>query len=234
MARESGQLGWWHPYGDIPNSVYIGMETDAASLHAYEPMVIPGLLQTPAYAQAVIEEAIPQITVEQAAARLKVRLRRQHRIYNPGCPLRLWVILDESALHRVVGSPDIMRDQLEHLKALSTEPHITVQVIPCAAGAHPGLSGQFSILTFADSAETGVVHLERFTSDLYLEKPSGVQYYSVMHDKLQAQALDPGASRDFITDAIKAFIDAASRPQCWPQELVAAGPLLLTRACPPY
>ncbi|MCX4580811.1 helix-turn-helix domain-containing protein [Streptomyces sp. NBC_01571] len=212
MAREFGECGWWHAYGDIPNSVYIGLETDAASLHAYEPMVIPGLLQTPAYAQAVIEEALPEISVEQAAARLKVRMRRQHRIYDPGRPLRLWVVLDESVLHRVVGSPEIMREQLEHLKALGTEPHISVQVLPYTAGAHPGLPGQFSILGFADSAQTGVVHLERFTSDLYLEKPSDVQYYSVMHAHLQARALEPADSRDFITDATKAFVDTAGSP----------------------
>ncbi|MEU4730542.1 helix-turn-helix transcriptional regulator [Streptomyces sp. NPDC023588] len=209
MARESGRPGWWNRYGDLPNSVYIGLETDAASLHAYAPLVIPDLLQTPAYAAAVIEETIPLHTAEQAAARLKVRLRRQHRIYAPACPLRLRVVLDETALRRVVGSPDIMREQLEHLNALSHEPHITVQVLPYAVGAHPGLSGQFSILRFAGDTKTGVVYLERFTSDLYLEKASDVQGYGVMYDRLQAQALDPDRTRRFITDVIKSYIDAS-------------------------
>jgi transcriptional regulator with XRE-family HTH domain len=208
-ARESGQRGWWHPYGDLSNSAYIGLETDAASLHVYEPLAISGLLQTPAYAQAVIEETIPLLTAEQAETRLRVRLRRQHRIYDPACPLRLWVVLDESALRRVVGSPDVMREQLEHLNALSAEPHITVQVLPYTVGAHPGLSGQFSILRFADSPEAGMVYLERFTSDLSLEKPSDVQHYSMMYDYLQARALDPAGTRDFITDATRTYTDAA-------------------------
>ncbi|MFD9430662.1 helix-turn-helix domain-containing protein [Streptomyces sp. NPDC060002] len=208
MARESGQRGWWHPYGDLSDSVYIGLETEAASLHTHAPMMVPDLLQTPAYAQAVIGETIPRLTAEQAATHLKVRLRRQHRIYDPACPLRLWVILDESALRRVVGSLDIMREQLEHLKALSAEPHITVQVLPYTAGAHPGLSGQFSILWFADSPEAGVVYLERFTSGLYLEKPSDVRHYGVMHDHLQAQALTPDDSRDFITHTARTYVDA--------------------------
>lgn len=164
-----------------------------------------------AYAEAVIGETVPQLTVQQAATRLKVRMRRQHRIYAPARPLRLWVVLDEPALRRVVGSPAIMREQLEDLNSLGSEPHITVQVLPYDAGAHPGLSGQFSILRFADSPEA-VVYLERFTSDLYLEKPSDVQHYSMMYDHLQAQALSPDSSRDFITDAIKSYIDAASRP----------------------
>ncbi|GGV62649.1 helix-turn-helix transcriptional regulator [Streptomyces massasporeus] len=211
MARESGERGWWHAYGDVPQSVYIALETDAASLHVYEPMVIPGLLQTPAYAHAVIEETIPRLTVEQTAARLKVRLRRQHRIYDPASPLRLWVVLDESVLRRVVGSPDVMREQLEHLIALSAEPHVTVQLLPYTVGANPGLSGQFSILKFTDTVDA-VVYLERFTSDLYLEKHSDVRHYSVMYDHLQAQALDPADTLGFITDVTKAYVDGASRP----------------------
>ncbi|MFJ3446533.1 helix-turn-helix domain-containing protein [Streptomyces sp. NPDC086081] len=211
MAREAGQQGWWHTYGD-PQSVYIALETDATSLHTYESAAIPALLQTPAYSSAVIGKTIPELTAKETGTRLKVRLRRQHRIYDPARPLRLWVVLDESALRRVVGGPDVMREQLEHLNALSAEPHITVQVLPYTAGAHPGLSGQFSILRFVDSSAATVVYLERFTSDLYLEKPSDVQHYSVLHDHLQAQALSPDSSRDFITDVTKTYINAANRP----------------------
>ncbi|WP_443054351.1 helix-turn-helix domain-containing protein [Streptomyces sp. NBC_00683] len=211
MARESGRRGWWHPYGDLSDSAYIGLETDAASLHTYAPMMVPELLQTPAYAQAVIEETIPLPTAEQAATRLKVRLRRQHRIYDPTRPLRLWVVLDESALRRLIGGPDIMREQLEHLKALSAEPHITLQVLPYTTGAHPGLPGQFSILQFADSSQAGVVHLERFTNSPILEKPADVQYYSAMHDHLQTRALDPADTRDFIADATNTPIGAELR-----------------------
>jgi hypothetical protein len=211
MAKESGKPGWWHAYGgDIPQSVYIALETDAASLHSYQPMAIPALLQTPAYACAVIGATIPLLTAEEAGTRLKVRLRRQHRIYDPARPLRLWVVLDESALRRVVGGPDVMREQLEHLNALGAEPHITVQILPDTAGAHPGLSGQFSILRFTDSSTAAVVYLERYTSDLYLEKPSDVQRYSMLHDHLQAQALSPDSSREFIADVTKTYIDAAS------------------------
>ncbi|MEX1654879.1 helix-turn-helix transcriptional regulator [Streptomyces pseudovenezuelae] len=210
MAKESGQQGWWQAYGDIPQSIYTALETDATSLHAYEPMAIHPLLQTPAYAYAVIEETIPLLTTEEADTRLHVRLRRQHRIYDPTRPLHLRVVLDESVLRRVVASPDVMREQLEHLNALGAEPHITVQVLPYTAGAHPSMSGQFSILRFADSTEASVAYLERFTSDLYLEKPSDVQHYSLLHDRLQAQALSPDNSRDFITDVAKTYIDAVS------------------------
>jgi transcriptional regulator with XRE-family HTH domain len=210
MARESGQRGWWHPYGDHADSAYIGLETDAVSLRTYAPMAIPELLQTPAYAQAVIEETIPLPTTDQAATRLKVRLRRQHRIYDPTRPLRLQIILDESVLRRVVGGPDIMREQLVLLNALGLEPHITLQVLPYSAGAHPGLPGQFSILEFTDSLHPGVVHMERFTNGLYLEKISDVRHYSTMYDHLQTRALDPAATRDFIADAAKTYLEETS------------------------
>ncbi|MFF5898056.1 helix-turn-helix domain-containing protein [Streptomyces argenteolus] len=202
MAKESAQQGWWNCYGDIPYSIYIGLETDAHSVHCFAPLIIPGLLQTPAYAQTVIEETIPLITAEQASNRLKVRLRRQHRIYDPTGQLRLYVILDESTLRRVVGGPDLMREQLEHLNALSAEPHITVQVLPYSAGALSGAAGQFSILSFADSPEAGVVYLEGSTSDLYLEKRSDLEHYDLIHTHLRARALSPDNTRHFVSDII--------------------------------
>ncbi|MDJ0385363.1 helix-turn-helix transcriptional regulator [Streptomyces sp. G-G2] len=200
-AGESDRQGWWVAFGEVPYAVYIGLETAASSIRSYEPLVIPGLLQTPAYAAGVIAETIPQATPEQIATRLEVRLRRQQRIHHPARALRLWVVLDESALRRVVASPAIMRDQLEHLNYLSTQPHITVQVLPHGAGAHPGILGQFSILHFADAPGSGTVYLERFTSDLYLEKRSDVERYSVMYERLQAQALNPDSTRRFISRA---------------------------------
>ncbi|MGW5401967.1 helix-turn-helix domain-containing protein [Streptomyces sp. NPDC003952] len=208
MATESNRQGWWVACGEVPYAVYIGLETEASSIRSYEPLVIPGLLQTPAYARAVIEETIPLATAEQIATRLEVRLRRQHRAHHPARPFRLWVVLDESALRRVVGSPEIMREQLEFLNHLGAQPHITVQVLPHSVGAHPGVSGQFSILHFSDAPGPGTVYLERFTSDLYLENRSDVQHYSVMYDHLQAQALNPDSTRHFITRATEELLAA--------------------------
>ncbi len=141
--------------------------------------------------------------------RHEVRLRRQARAHHPARPFRLWAVLDESALRRMVGSPTIMREQLEYLNRLGMQPHITVQVLPHEAGAHPGVSGQFSILRFPDSA-AGTVYLERFTSDVYLEKRSDVQHYSVMYDHLQAKALDPENTRHFIARAAQELLTATS------------------------
>ncbi|ATZ25843.1 hypothetical protein SLAV_20095 [Streptomyces lavendulae subsp. lavendulae] len=205
LSRESGQQGWWNSYGDIPYGPYIGLEAEAASIRLYEPSVIPGLLQTSAYARAVIAGTIPHVTAEQAGARLQVRLRRQDRLGAPRDPLRLWAVLDESALRRVVGSRGVMREQLGHLTRLGAQPHITVQVLPHGVGAHPGVSGQFSLLEFADAADMSVVYLERFTSDVYLEKRSDVRLYRDMYAHLQARALSPDNTRHFIDEAINSY-----------------------------
>lgn len=212
LARESGQQGWWNAYGDIPYGAYIGLEAEAAAIRCYEPLVIPGLLQTPAYVRAVIAGTIPQATAEQAATRLQVRLRRQQRLSAPGNPLRLWAVLDESALRRLVGSREVMREQLEHLTRLAAQPHITMQVLPHDTGAHPGVSGQFALLEFADATDASVVYLEKFTSDLYLEKRSDVRIYSDMYARLQAQALSPDRTRYFINEAIRAYVGTEFRP----------------------
>nr|WSX52160.1 helix-turn-helix domain-containing protein [Streptomyces sp. NBC_00974] len=206
LARESGQQGWWNAYGDIPYGAYIGLEAEAAAIRCYEPLVIPGLLQTPAYARAVIAGTIPRGAADEAATRLQVRLRRQRRLGAQSKSLRLWVVLDESVLRRVAGSREVMREQLEHLTHLGAQPNITVQVLPDDVGAHPGVSGQFALLEFADVADVSVVYLERFTSDLYLEKRSDVQTYSDMYAHLQAQALSPGSTLHFINDAIQGYV----------------------------
>ncbi|MET7567158.1 helix-turn-helix transcriptional regulator [Streptomyces sp. NPDC005492] len=205
MAKDSRQQGWWHSFGDIPYSVYIGLETDAASLRVYDPQVVPGLLQTRQYAEALITGALPETASADVEKRVQVRLRRQERISAPENPLRLWTVMDESALRRVVGNRSLMRDQLEHLVEQSQLPHVTVQVIPFDMGAHPGLNGQYAILEFPDAADSSVVYIEGVTSDLYLEKANDVQKYSVMYEHLRAQALNVDQSRQFIADAAKEY-----------------------------
>jgi transcriptional regulator with XRE-family HTH domain len=205
MARDSRQQGWWHAFGDIPYSVYIGLETDAESLRVYEPQIVTGLLQTQAYAEALVHGALPETSPADIDKRVQVRLRRQERIATEHNPLRLWVVLDESALRRVVGNRTIMREQLEYLLDMARLPHVTVQVLPFEVGAHPGLNGQYAILEFADAADSSVVYLEGVTSDLYLEKAHDVQKYAVMYEHLRAQSLNVDQSRQYIADVAKEY-----------------------------
>jgi transcriptional regulator with XRE-family HTH domain len=205
MAKDSRQQGWWHAFGDIPYSVYIGLETDAASLRVYEPQVVPGLLQTRTYAEALINGALPEAPTADVDKRVGVRMRRQDRVTEPDAPLRLWAVVDEAALRRVVGSRQLMREQLEHLIDRSQLPHVTVQVLPFEMGAHPGISGHYAILEFPDAADSSVVYIEGVTSDLYLEKAADVQRYSVMYEHLRAQALNVDQTRAFIAEMVKEY-----------------------------
>ncbi|MFG2128736.1 helix-turn-helix domain-containing protein [Streptomyces sp. NPDC048751] len=205
MAKDSRQQGWWHTFGDIPYSVYIGLETDAASLRVFAPQVVPGLLQTRAYAEAVITGALPETATAEIEKRVQVRMRRQERVSAAENPLRLWAVLDEAALRRVVGDRQLMREQLEHLAEVSQLPHVTVQVLPFDVGAHPGLNGQYAILEFPDTADSSVVYIEGVTSDLYLEKAPDVQNYSVMYEHLRAQAMNADQTRQFIGNLAKEY-----------------------------
>jgi transcriptional regulator with XRE-family HTH domain len=205
MARESRQQGWWHAFGDVPYSVYIGLETEAASVRNYESLLVPGLLQTREYAQAVISGMQPEATPDEISKRVEVRLKRQERIADEESPLRFWAVLDEAALRRVVGDRRVMREQIERLVELSHEPHVTVQVLPYSVGSHPGMIGTFSLLEFTDTADHSVVYLEGVTSDLYLEKVAEVHQYSVMYEHLRAQALNPDQARQFMLDVAKEY-----------------------------
>ncbi|MFC9115365.1 helix-turn-helix domain-containing protein [Streptomyces sp. NPDC057092] len=205
MAKDSRQQGWWHAFGDIPYSVYIGLETDAESLRVYEPQIITGLLQTRAYAEAIVQGGSPESSEQENDKRVEVRLRRQSRITAEQDPLRLWVVLDEASLHRVVGSRQVMREQLEHVMELSQLPHVTVQVLPFEVGAHAGINGHYSILEFADAADSSVVYIEGVTSDLYLEKPHDVQKYTVMYEHLRAQSLNVEQSRQLVERLAKDY-----------------------------
>ncbi len=205
MAKDSRQQGWWHAFGDVPYSVDIGLETDAASLRVYDPQVVPGLLQTRQYAEALISGALPEAPPQDIDKRIQVRLRRQERISTGENPLRLWAVLDEAALRRRVGNRQVMIEQLEYLLEMSQLPHITVQLIPFTMGAHPGVSGQYAILEFPDAADSSVVYIEGVTSDLYLEKPQDVQRYSVMYEHLRAQALNADQTREFIQQVAKEY-----------------------------
>ncbi|MDI9886878.1 helix-turn-helix transcriptional regulator [Streptomyces sp. HNM0645] len=205
MAKDSRQQGWWHAFGDIPYSVYIGLETDAASLRVYEPQIVPGLLQTREYAEALITGALPETPSSDVEKRVQVRVRRQERIASDESPLRLWAVVDEAALRRVVGNKEMMREQLEHLVEQSQLPHVTVQVLPFSMGAHPGITGHYAILEFPDASDSSVVYIEGVTSDLYLEKANDVHKYTVMYEHLRAQALNVEQTREFIEDIAKSY-----------------------------
>ncbi|WP_377269843.1 helix-turn-helix domain-containing protein [Peterkaempfera sp. SMS 1(5)a] len=207
MARESRQRGWWHAFGDIPYSVYIGLEAEASAVRNYESSFVPGLLQTRDYAEAVVTGIQPDTDAEAVRRRVEVRMERQRRVRGPEQLDNFWAVVDEAALARVVGSKEVMAQQMSYLAELCQEPHVNLQVIPFTKGAHPGMTGAFSILEFPESADTAVVYLEGVTSDLYLEKEADVRRYTGLYDHLRAAALSVADTRSLIATYAREYAD---------------------------
>ncbi|MFF0308141.1 helix-turn-helix transcriptional regulator [Streptosporangium sp. NPDC004379] len=192
LQKEAKQRGWIHGFEiDLPDkySAYIGLEAEAREAINYESLFIPGLLQTEDYARAVMRGVRPTITDDEIETRIAARLHRQ-ALLESETPLRLWAILDQAALSRTVGDDAIMRDQLTHLAQQAQRPHITVQVIPFSAGAHPGMPGSFIVLKFDDDGPD-VIHIDSMAGGLFLEKEADIRQYNDTCQHLRAIALSP-------------------------------------------
>ncbi|MEU9886602.1 helix-turn-helix transcriptional regulator [Sphaerisporangium sp. NPDC051011] len=203
LARDAQKKGWWEGYGDLPTeyATYIGLEAATTSIRSFAPEIVPGLLQTEDYARAVIRAALITSPPGEIERRVEVRMARQARLSQQD-PLRLWSVLDEATLRRLVGGPDVMRAQLRHLADLAETPNITLQVLPFAVGAHAATSGAFSIFEFPEQVDADVVFLENLTGSLYVEKETDVYRYTLAFDHLRAKARDPDESRRCITEMI--------------------------------
>ncbi len=204
LAKESTQLGWLQAYEDhLPEeyNAYISFEAEARSVRNYESQFIPGLLQTEAYALAVIAGLLPDSVDDEIRRRVDARLHRQETLQKDP-PLKIWAIIDEAALRRKVGGVDVMRDQLQHLVKLAKQPHVTIQVLPYDVGAHPGMHGAFAIMDFHDLADPELIYIENMTGALILEGEADLKGYSTMFEHLRAAALDPAASCRMIAQII--------------------------------
>jgi transcriptional regulator with XRE-family HTH domain len=173
---------------------WIDFERRATSLCWWEPLLIPGLLQTADYARAILA-ADPETNDDQLDELVAARLERQ-AIFDRADPPALWAVLDEAVLHRLIGSRKIMHDQLLHLADTSCRGNITVQIVPADIGAHAGLLGGFAIANFGNAA--GTVYMESPDHGQTTEVPSVVSRLSLTFDTLRADALPRGASRDLI------------------------------------
>jgi transcriptional regulator with XRE-family HTH domain len=199
LAVEGRQAGWWQSYDLNQFADYVGLEADAVSVKNYQSILIPGLLQTPDYARAVNEAVIPQPDPERLEEQTEVRLRRQDRLTQDP-PLRFGAILDEAALHRVIGGPAVMEAQLRHLTELSKLPNVTLQVIPFSAGGHPAMDSTFNVLEFAD-AVPGVVYVEGLVGWVYMKRSRDVERYAGVFERLCHIALPPRESVELIEKA---------------------------------
>jgi transcriptional regulator with XRE-family HTH domain len=188
---------------------FMAYAAQAAAIRQYTAHVVPGLLQTEEYARAVLSVGLSLESEEQLEERLAVRLERQKRLAQPARP-RLNVILDESVLLRPVGSDDVMRRQFAHLLKAAAEPHITVQVLPFAAGAHDMLGGSLTLLTMPNGSE--VAYTEGAHHGQLFEDPADVERLAVAYDRLGAAALPPFMSLGMIRSAMEDDYRGANLP----------------------
>lgn len=190
LAREARKKGWWHAYNEVFTGSFVGLESDAASLHTHQALLVPGLLQTEGYTRAVIRAIRPDAGEAEIERRVAGRVNRQKLLTDPNPP-EYWAVIDEAVLHRTVGGPVIMRAQLRRMIELAALPHVTLQVVPFSAGGHAGMEAPFLILGFPEQADPDVVYVENTTSGVYLEQPEDVHRYTLMFDHLRAAALKP-------------------------------------------
>jgi transcriptional regulator with XRE-family HTH domain len=206
LVHDGREHGWWEPLTeglaperfmmDAPDR-YVAMETEAVEVRAFEVAVLHGLVQTPDYTRAVFDAILSEHGPAAIERLVELRRRRQQALYDRDEPLKLHVVLDESTLHRVVGSPALMVAQLQHLLELSQRDNVTIQVLPFSAGFHRALAGPFVVLRFPPGA-ADVVYIEGHAGDRYLETRSDVDLYKDVFVDVTRRALSSLESRDLI------------------------------------
>lgn len=190
LARQSRQRGWWADYSDVFRSSLPDFESEATIIRTYEALLVPGLLQTPAYTAAILRGGD---VLDEAGIQRRVQARRaRQEILERDAPA-LMAVIDEAALMRMVGGPEVMHEQIRHCVELAAREHVTVQVLPLSVGSHPALTGgAFVILDFEE--DPALVYQETATDDLWLERQEEVQRYTLIFSKVQALALSPDES----------------------------------------
>ncbi|WP_198667105.1 helix-turn-helix domain-containing protein [Glycomyces dulcitolivorans] len=204
LARDGRKRGWWARYSDTispPYATYVGLEQDASSLNVYDGLIINGLLQTREYARHTFS-MVPERSLKYMDQRIDLRMERQQRLRGD---LKIWNVIDEAAIRRVLGGPKVMIDQLQNLLELGSLPNVHLQILPFEGGAYPGMLSSFTILGFGEvdgDVDPGyrhpdVVYIEGHNGDVY-EEGEDVEPFHEIFGFLRSAALDPGRSLEFI------------------------------------
>jgi transcriptional regulator with XRE-family HTH domain len=196
LMHQANTRVWWQEHSDLLPSwfeMYLRLEQVAKVVRTYQVQFVPGLLQSEEYARAVITHGHGSKSRHEINRRVQLRMDRQKMLYQPDAP-HLWAVIDEAALTRPFGPPEIMRAQIEHLLEASAAPNIHVQVLPFRSGGHAAAGGSFTILRFAEPDLPDIVYLEQLTSAVYLDKRSDVEDYVLIMERISVQAETPAES----------------------------------------
>ena len=201
LSRMAGQRGWWSQYKDLMPEMLADFEAEACAFRTYQAQVIPGMLQTPRYADAVFRANKVREDTE-IERRVAARMKRQEvliRVFPP----TYTAVIDESVLHRCVGSTAVMREQLQHLLHLAVRHNVDIYVLPFAAGAHPATEGSFVVMDFPDPKDASIAYLETPASSLYLEEEHQIRACNDMFGSAQACSLLPTESAAFLRSTLE-------------------------------
>lgn len=199
LARQSAEKSWWHSYSSaVPDwfGTYVSLEAEARAVRTFEPHVVPGLLQTEEYANAL---TLASLSVPESWRDHVVQLRKARQEHLTGSnELDFWAVIEESVLRRRIGSSEILPNQLRYLAEMTQQPNIHIQVLPLSAGIHPGMTSPFILLSFPYDVHPDLVYLEHQAGALYLEGPEEVTKYQNAFQYLVGEALGADASLDMI------------------------------------
>ncbi len=194
LTSRADEASWWAPWAQVvPDwlKTFVGLEGLAESEFVFEPIIIPGLLQTEQYAAAVTANT-PRVRADHSERFVGFRIARTRRLTDPERPLKLHAVVTDSALRLAVGNPELRRAQLRHLLTLAELPTVTIQVLRPEDGPHTALTGQFVVLGFENVRSIGYVELH--DGALYLQDADQVETYNMVAKDLQRAALNPERS----------------------------------------
>lgn len=206
LAREANNPGWWQRYDDLTPTwfqSYLGLEMAADLIRTFELQFVPGLLQTPEYARAVLKFGRQDLPLPRAEEDrlLALRMGRQE-VLTRQRPARLWAVVDEAVLRRPIGSPAVLKAQLEYLIEASRRHNVTLQIIPFAKGGYISTGGAFTLLRYNDGDLPDIVYIEHLTSAIYLDKREELDTYVVTMDAVSITAAQPRETENILRQAI--------------------------------
>jgi transcriptional regulator with XRE-family HTH domain len=222
LVQESRTEGWWESYTDgvAPERFvldvqarYTALETEAAAIRSYDPAVLHGLLQVPAYTRAVMRLLLPRHSAQEIEQLVELRARRQEALTVRDPPLELSVVLDEAVLRRPVGGREVMAEQLGALLRVGELASVSLHVLPFEAGLYRVQIGRFDILEFTDESVSDVVYIEGHAGETYLEGESDVDLYKDVLADAVDHALPPAASRAVIARYLNDYATPRRAPR---------------------
>ncbi|WP_263170234.1 helix-turn-helix domain-containing protein [Streptomyces sp. SCSIO ZS0520] len=204
LSRESRRKNWWAPYGEILGEEFqerLSIESEAVRTQLFQPLLVPGPLQTRAYAEVLIRGAARDTDAGHIESLIDLRTERQKVLQEKKS--QVLCLLDEAVLRRAIGGPEVMREQLQKLLDVNNPPMLSIQIVPFGQGWHAGLDGPFGIFSYPDPMDLDVVSIEYLDGVRYLEENEPVERYKLAFDQLRASALPSKQSMDLITQVMR-------------------------------